>query len=55
MKAKLPIAAVLVAFIAAPVAANWAPGDAPFINTWLVLGTFDNREGLGKIRIENPV
>ena len=47
MKAKLPLAAVLVAFIAAPVSANWAPGDAPFINTWLVLGTFDNREGLG--------
>ena len=47
MKAKLLIVAVLVAFLATPVSANWAPGDAQFINTWLVLGTFDNREGAG--------
>ena len=38
MKAKLLIAAVLVAILAASTSANWAPGDAPFINTWLVLG-----------------
>ena len=47
MKAKLLIAAVLVAILAAPTSANWAPGDAPFINTWLVLGTFDNQKGVG--------
>ena len=47
MKAKLLIVAVLVAFLATPVSANWAPGDAQFINTWLVLGSFDNREGAG--------
>ena len=47
MKAKLFTAIVLVAFLATPTSANWAPGDAPFINTWLVLGTFDNREGVG--------
>ena len=47
LKVALLIAAVLVAFIAAPASGNWAPGDAPFINTWLVLGTFDNREGAG--------
>ena len=47
MKAKLLIAAVLVAILAAPTSANWAPGDAPFINTWLVLGTFDNQKGAG--------
>ena len=47
MKEKVMIAAVLLALPAAPTAANWAPGDAPFINTWLVLGTYDNREGAG--------
>ena len=25
----------------------WAPGDAPFVNTWLTLGTFGNRQGAG--------
>ena len=48
MQAKLLTATVLVAFLAARVSANWAPGDAPYINTWLVLGTFDNLEGTGK-------
>ena len=47
MKTKLLIATVVVAFLTAPTSANWAPGDAPFINTWLVLGTYDNREGAG--------
>ena len=47
MKSKLLISAVLVAILAASSSANWAPGDAPFINTWLVLGTYDNREGAG--------
>lgn len=47
MKARLLIATVVVALLAAPSSANWAPGDAPFINTWLVLGTFDNRDGVG--------
>ena len=47
MKSKLLIAAILVTILAAPTPANWAPGDAPFINTWLVLGTYDNQEGAG--------
>jgi len=25
----------------------WAPGDASFVNTWLTLGTFENRQGAG--------
>ena len=47
MQAKLLLVTAVVAFLVTPVSANWAPGDAPFINTWLVLGTFDNREGAG--------
>ena len=47
MKARILLAPILAAFLAAPVSANWVPGDAPFINTWLVLGTFDNRKGVG--------
>ena len=47
MKSKLLIAAVLVAILTTPTSANWTPGDAPFINTWLVLGTYENREGAG--------
>jgi len=47
MQAKLLAATVLVAFLAARVSANRAPGDAPYSNTWLVLGTFDNLEGTG--------
>ena len=47
MKAKLLAPTLLLTFFAAPTAENWAPGDVPFINTWLVLGTFHNREALG--------
>lgn len=36
-------AALLIIMCAVmPVQAAYAPGSAPFINTWLVLGTFDN-------------
>jgi hypothetical protein len=39
------IAVVFIILCAAfPAQAAYAPGSAPFINTWLVLGTFDNTE-----------
>jgi len=33
--------------ISVPTFAMWAQGNAPFINTWLVLGTFDNTNRAG--------
>ena len=40
---KLYIGLILLLFTL-PAFAAWVPGDAPFINTYLLLGTFDNSD-----------
>lgn len=45
LRRTLGLASLLLVIALSPASAVYAPGSAPFINTWLVLGSFDNAKG----------